>query len=85
MAPVTLHFLPVATSNARRTKRETELIDAEAKSHARASSFAQSQNARSKTLIRENSGSRSVLRPKTNPNVSVPVSQALFGWYGGTN
>lgn len=85
MAPVTLHFLPAATANVRRTKREAELIDAEAKSHARSSSFAQSESVKPKGQVRTKSAPRSVLQSKTNPDVSLPISKLLSGRYDDAN
>ncbi|OAL31139.1 hypothetical protein AYO20_08374 [Fonsecaea nubica] len=64
MTKVTLHFLPVRTSTLKWTKRDAELTDAEAKSHARRSSHVLAKHPKPKVRGHEGVGSQSILRLK---------------------
>ncbi|KAH0842146.1 hypothetical protein FOPE_07749 [Fonsecaea pedrosoi] len=73
MTKVTLHFLPVRTSTLKWTKRDAELTDAEAKSHARRSSHVLAKHPKPKVRGHERVGSQSILRLKQKTKVSLPM------------
>src|ERR1700744_2150949 len=79
MTKVTLHFLPVRTPTLKRTKRDAELTDAEAKSHARRSSYALSRYPKDAAHAHSKAGSRSVLRLKRGASVNLSICRTFSG------
>ena len=77
MTKFTLHFLPVSTPTVKRTKRDAELTDAEAKAHVRRSLQTLSRYPEYKAHAHSKAGSRSVLRLKGGASVNLSIYQAL--------
>ncbi|KIW22855.1 uncharacterized protein PV07_11108 [Cladophialophora immunda] len=88
MTKITIHFLPVRTATLRRTKRDAELTDAEAKSHARRSAHVLARLPKRTARGHARAGSQSILRlkkrtkkpetmPADNNDTQAPISRRM--------